>query len=320
MNKLCWFSCKNLLLLAWVFTPMVWGSQQESSKSLHTYSVQNLTIEQHEIFSEAFALKVQVKVFLPPNYQADKLAQYATLYINDGQDAVAVNVADTLQQLYTSRKIKPIIVVAISMLPDRMATYGFSDRESQKSLPAETHYGSVGKSAHEYSEWLALKLVPYIDRHYRTLAKPQERAILGWSLGAANAFNIGWNYPDVFSKIGSFSASFWLSEKSNDPSTQLVHKLIVNKPLPESFSVWLAVGTEEETDDRDSDGIIDTMDDSQDLLVALENKKLANPGSTINHDFSFTPFPGGQHNQQTWKRMLPDFLIWAYPLENPSRK
>ena len=146
-----------------------------------------------------------IRVFLPPDYTGNGLARFPTLYINDGQDADAVGLSETLNRMYREKRIAPLIVVAVPMLADRMAIYGYSDRSAGTSLPAETRYGPVGGKAHAYSEWLALHLVPEIDRQYRTIPDPEARTILGWSLGAANAFSIGWNYPGVFGRVGAFS-------------------------------------------------------------------------------------------------------------------
>ena len=311
LNRLKYQTLSGALLLGVCFNGTVFGADKNGTDLLHTYSVSSVLSILHEIPAPAFKQNIQVRVFLPPNYSNVSNLRYPSLYINDGQDADAVELAETLNKLYAEQKIDPVIVIAISMLPDRMATYGFSDREAKLSLPAQTRNGLVGVRAQEYSEWLAKSLVPFIDAHYRTHAKPEARVILGWSLGATNAFNIAWNYPDVFSKVGAFSPSFWLSDKSGDISQSLAIKLIESKSIPKHFGIWLAAGTAEETDDRDGDGVIDVLDDAQDVIDALKSKA---HHSKRRHDFSLTRLEGGQHNQSSWKLLLPAFLQWAYPV------
>jgi enterochelin esterase-like enzyme len=296
------------------------GAAPVVAENMHTYSSPSLQIVEHQVLASAFKQNVQVQVFLPPNYSKTSNVQYPSLYFNDGQDAEAVGLAETLRQLVAEQKISPVIVIAVAMLPDRMGTYGFSDREAQLSLPAETRYGAVGLRAYEYSNWLAESLVPYIDARYRTKAKPEARTILGWSLGAANAFNLGWNYPDVFGRVGGFSPSFWLRAKSDDPSTAIVQTLIAQKPMPPHFTLWLAVGGAEETEDRDGDGIIDVIDDAQGVIEALNSKSEQSNIVKIHTHFNLVPFQDGQHNPQTWRRVLPEFLIWAYPLDSGKGK
>ncbi len=93
-------------------------------------------------------------------------------------------------------------------------------------------------------------------------------------------------------------------------------QIIASKPLPEHFKVWLAVGLNEETDDRDLDGIIDVLDDSQNVVKALEVKVQQSAKPKESYDFSVTTFADGEHNQESWKQMLPFFLQWAYPVDN----
>ncbi len=317
LNCFKYSELSSILLLAMMFSGILFASENTPVESLHTYSTASLRIEQHDIPALAFKQNVQVRVFLPPNYSKASNLHYPSLYVNDGQDAEVVALEATLQQLYAEQKIRPVIVVAISMLPDRINTYGFSDREAKLSMPAETRYGSVGTRAHEYSEWLAKSLVPFIDSNYQTLSKPEARTILGWSLGAANAFNIAWNYPDVFSKVGAFSPSFWLSTKSGDFSQCLAIKLIASKPMPRHFNIWLAVGTAEETDDRDADGVIDALDDAQAVIDALNAKTSSVKQNEPYRKFQLRTYKDGQHNQASWKVMLPDFLQWDYPVVIP---
>lgn len=257
---------------------------------------------------------LDVRVFLPPDYARNTDTRYPALYINDGQDAGAVGLAETLGRLYREKRIAPVIVVAVPMLPDRIGTYGFSDRAAGISLPAATRFGPVGARAHAYSQWLALELVPEIDRQFRTLRKSEARTVLGWSLGAASAFSIAWNYPEVFGRTGGFSPSFWLSREANRPDTAIAPDMIARAPAPTTFRAYFAVGTAEETDDRDGDGIIDAVDDVRGVYDAL---RMRFPGAS-EADLRWVVIEGGRHEQASWKRMLPDFLIWAFPAAAPA--
>jgi len=288
-------------------------------------------IESFDLAASAFAPEqVHVRVLLPPGY--DKGARrYPVLYINDGQDMAAVGLRETLAALHGDGTIRPVVVVAIDMLHDRMGTYGLSDRAAGRSMPGDSRFGPVGTRAHEYSEWVAKTLVPYIDAHYRTRAKPAERAILGWSLGGLNAFNLGWQYPEVFGRVGAFSPSFWLAADRSGPAaiqrTRLAQQMVDAATPRKGERFFFAVGNAEETDDRDGDGVIDAVDDTRDLVQGWHDadgttrKGLAQQGYSFDTDWATTPhrtdvayvlLPDGQHNQASWARMLPLFLHWAY--------
>src|SRR5207342_3793026 len=109
-----------------------------------------------------------------------------------------------------------------------------------------------GTQAHAYSEWLAKTLVPTIDARYRTRTTPDARAVLGWSLGALNAFNLGWQYPELVARVGAFSPSFWLSAERGDAQavqrTRLAQQMVAGSTPHWGLQQYFAVGTNEETD------------------------------------------------------------------------
>ena len=278
---------------------------------------------------------MKTTVYLPPGY-ADGTRRYPVLYVNDGQDRQAVKLRETLQQLIESGEIRAPIVVAIDMPPDRMGAYGLSDRKTGKNLVAKTRHGDIGANAHAYSEWLAHTLVPAIDARYRTRTTPDARAILGWSLGGLNAFNLGWQYPEVFGRAGAFSPSFWpASDTTDDTSMQRTRmaQRMVDASEPRNGARWFfAVGPAEESADRDGDGIDDAVDDARDILEGWNAdaggmKGLRQLGYSINDDHatkatradaSLYLLPGGKHEQAAWARMLPVFLRWAYAVNAPA--
>ena len=278
---------------------------------------------------------LRVRVYLPPGY-ASAHARYDVLYANDGQDMEAVGLAGTLASLHATHAIRPIIVVAIDMPPDRMAGYGFLDRGKGEAIVAPTKYGEVGANAQAYAQWLTQELVPVIDARYRSVARPDGRALLGWSLGAASAFAVGWQYPDLFGRVGAFSPSFWLATDDAGAeavqASRIAHWLVAERPPLSRPRLFFAVGTDEETGDRDGDGVIDVLDDTRDLLdgwkdaQGREHKGLRQQGYAVNMEGATRPsrdpatlylLQGGRHDQASWARMLPAFLRWAYAVHAP---
>ena len=218
---------------------------------------------------------------------------------NDGQDFADVHVRGALEKLRDT--LKPFIVVAIHMPSDRMAGYGLADRAAGHSVLSPTKYGPVGANAHAYSEWVVRTLVPYVDTHWPTQANARGRAILGWSLGGINAFSIGWNYPEVFGRIGAFSPSFWLADARD---ARIAQALVARSPAKTGLHAYFAVGTKEEEGDRDHDGVIDVIDDANELAALLRERG--------GNDVVVVELPGGIHRQNSWAEMLPGFLRWAY--------
>lgn len=273
-------------------------------------------------------------VHLPDGYDPARAVGYPVLYVNDGQDRDAVRLDATTRALVASGRIVPLIVVSIDMPPDRMAAYGLSDRARGASAPGDSRAGPVGTRAHAYAEWIAQVLVPHIDRTYRTQDGPSGRTLLGWSLGGLQAFNMGWRYPDRFGCIGAFSPSLWLpADRSSQQAagrTRIAHRWVDADAPPAGVRWWLSVGTHEETDDRDGDGINDALDDVMELalggdaegVAAMPLRGLAqhrlsiavDPAvpSSADADVVVWRLQDGRHTQEDWARMLPAFLSWAF--------
>lgn len=305
---------------------MAWGMDgQTRAQPAADASVLHLSLD-----AAAFAPeKLKVTVYLPPGY-ADGGQRYPVLYADDGQDMAAVGLQDTLARLYAQRAIRPVIVVAVDMLADRASGYGLSDRARRRSIVGGSRIGPIGLRAYGYSDWLATQLVPYVDAHYRTQADAAGRTILGWSLGGLNAFNLGWNYPEVFGRVGAFSPSFWLAADRSSAkaveATRLAQAMVDRADGRKPLRFWLSVGGREETNDRNGDGVIDAVEDVQDLIDGVRlpdgrhlrglrdlGYRVSGPDQTGHTaDVTYRVWPDGEHNQATWKRMLPDFLIWAY--------
>ncbi len=282
-------------------------------------------VQKLELAAPAFAPeRLHVTVYLPPGY-AQSTARYPVLYADDGQDMQAVGLQATLAGLYGEHAIEPLIVVAIDMLHDRASGYGLSDRARGQSVVGGSRIGAIGLRAADYSAWVATSLVPYIDAHYRTRADVHQRTMMGWSLGALNAFNLGWQYPDVFGQVGAMSPSFWLAGDRSDAAavqrSRLALAMVDRGPKRDGLKFWFAAGTAEETNDRDHDGVIDVVDDLQDLVDGWRGDGVRRRGlrqlgySTAGAHADVTVFllPGGHHQQASWAKMLPVFLRWAFP-------
>ncbi|WP_254424572.1 alpha/beta hydrolase-fold protein [Rhodanobacter sp. C05] len=321
-------------MLAWLLACCA-GNGWAVAATVTTVADANSAVISLQLDATAFAPeRIKVAVYLPQDYDSSAASgrHYPVLYANDGQDMAAVGLQATLAQLYRQHAIQPVIVVAIDMLADRASGYGLSDRSTSRSLVGGSPIGPIGTRAQEYSAWVATQLVPYIDAHYRTRRSVRDRAMLGWSLGALNAFNLGWQYPDVFGRVGAFSPSFWLAtDRSNATAiehTRLVQGMVDRGGKRAGLKMWFAVGTAEENSDRDGNGIIDAVNDVQDVIEGYRGADgfheggLKQLGYSVNLDYARHPsrrtdialflLQGGRHNQAAWKQMLPPFLLWAY--------
>lgn len=255
----------------------------------------------HEIFSRHLQDFRRAHVYLPPSYQKS-CKQYHVLYINDGQDMKLLKLKENLEKLYKAQSIEELIVVAIPA-GHRMQEYGTA------GIPDYKRRGSL---AGKYSKFILNELIPFINAQYRTSKFIPKTGIIGFSMGGLTAFDICWNHPFHFGMAGAFSASFWWRSKAfeegfNEDNDRIMHNVVKNANKKEGLKFWFQAGTEDEKEDRNNNGIIDAIDDTLDLMKALEEK-----GYKRDEDFVYEEVEGGKHNYNTWSEILPTFLKWAY--------
>lgn len=240
--------------------------------------------------------KVKVDIYLPFPFRPDTI-QYKCILMNDGQDAEQLKLIDTLTAFY--EKGEKFVVVAVHA-GDRMNEYGTAGHPDYKNR---------GWKAKTYSDFIIHKLLPYLRLHYSLFTQQHNSIVSGFSLGGLSAIDLLWKNPDVFSKVGVFSGSFWwrmkgLSQGYHD-SDRIMHQLIDKGRHVEGLKFWFEAGTKDETSDRNKNGIIDSIDDTLDLISSLKKK-----GYT-DEDISYLEIEGGEHNFNTWSEAFPKFLIWA---------
>jgi enterochelin esterase-like enzyme len=244
---------------------------------------------------------VEVEVFLPVNFSSEK--KYPLLVLNDGQDSAAVGVLESVQSLVNGGSITEIIVAAVAA-GDRLQEYG---------VAARNDYKGRGKKAKSYTRYVTTELVPYLIYRYPVDPDPSTHAIAGYSLGGLSAIDIAWNHPNIFTKVGVFSGSFWWRKRDaqsrfySDNRDRLMHLQIRKGKFKPGMKFWFQTGTRDELSDRNENGVIDSIDDTLDLVAELTTK-----GYRPFKDIQYLEIKNGEHNQATWAEAMPYFLKWAF--------
>ncbi len=252
-----------------------------------------------------------IDIYLPPGYRRDpSQPAYKTLYINDGQDMEQLRLRETLATLYARDRLQPIVVVAIPANADRLQEYGTAVAPNAQGL---------GAKAALYNRFVTQELMPLIQQEFHVSEHVLDTAVLGASLGGLSAFDLAWNYPDIFGKVGVFSGSFWwraAEDETRVPPNQLIAPAIVRQSqYRPAFRGWFEVGARDELSDRDNNGVIDAIQDTLELiddLVALGYRRDA--------DVMYVEVENGRHDWPTWAEALPEFLCWAFPKKSPQTR
>ena len=235
----------------------------------------------------------RVWVYLPPDY-ATSSKRYPVLYMHDGQNvfddstsfAGEWGVDETLDSLH-ARGDRGVIVVAVD---------NGGNMRMQEYSPWATRFGE-GKGD-PYVDFLVKTLKPWADAKYRTLPDREHTAIAGSSMGGLISFYAALKYPEVFSKAGIFSPSFWIAPAAYEMATRT--------KLAGDVRYYMISGSLEGDNPQVYRGYHERMADT---LTKAGLKPGRNLVSTI--------VPLGKHNEAFWRREFPAAYQWLF--NNPQK-
>ena len=226
-----------------------------------------------------------LRIYLPPSYLENAAKRYPVLYMHDGQNlfdpktaayGVAWGIDETVDHLVAIGAMDELIVVGVDNTPARIAEY---------TPCCDPKY--AGGKLDAYDAFIVDTVKPMIDQALRTLPGKDNTAIMGSSLGGIASVAIALRHPDVFSKAGGVSSSFWWNRKS----------MITNIPARVALKFYIDAGTE-------GDGLEETMQ-MRDAMVEQ--------GYVMGADLFFYRAEGGSHNEKSWAARVEKPLKWFFP-------
>ncbi len=267
------------------------------------YSLKEVSVlvEQNLIKSTFLKRTVVVDFYFPANVNTANSA--SVLLINDGQDMVRMEFAEILEKMYGVDMISPLICICIHCGMERKREYGVA------GIP---DYKGRGDKAQLYTRFILEELLPVVKSRFpETESKP--KAFAGFSLGALSALDIVWHHPDIFNKAGVFSGSLWWRSMDqelpeyDDQEHRIIHKVIREDVAKPGLKFFFQCGNMDETKDRNNNGIIDSIDDTLDLMYELKEK-----GYEPGRDIEYLELSDGRHDVPTWGKAMPVFLNWGW--------
>jgi S-formylglutathione hydrolase FrmB len=134
----------------------------------------------------------RVRILLPAGYRHDGGRRYPVLYLLHGalENESAYTTQDFGLREYTAKL--PLIVA----MPDSGTGGGYVNW---------WNFGRGGPP--QWETYHVRQLIPWIDAHYRTVAKREGRAVAGLSMGGDGAFKYAAKHPDLFVAAHAFSGA-----------------------------------------------------------------------------------------------------------------
>jgi enterochelin esterase-like enzyme len=262
---------------------------------METEPIDDLMVENIELQSRYLKRAVRIDLY-NTDTEADKCS---LLLMNDGQDLVTMGCSNILRRL----KLKPLIIAGIHCGDDRKNEYGMS---------AGPDYKGWGAKAAAYEKFVVNELMPFLLNRFSNVSIT-DTSFSGFSLGGLSALDISWNHAEIFRMAAVFSGSLWWRSvdkvnKDYDPwKHRMMHKQIKESLFQTGFRFFFECGELDELEDRNKNGVIDSIDDTIDLMRLLIRK-----GYREGDDILYLQMPNGRHDVSSWEKALPVFLKWAY--------
>jgi enterochelin esterase-like enzyme len=260
-----------------------------------------IIVEHAELSSEFLERTVKLDFYLPVHIEQPE--EISLLLINDGQDLVTMEFDKLLDSLHQHQAIRPLLCVGIHCGDDRKNEYG---------MASSLDYKGRGAKAALYNRFIFEEVLPYVYSHY-ALHSVKEKAFAGFSLGGLSALDIIWNHPDTFQKVGVFSGSLWWRIKDrndkdyNENTDRLMPRQIRNGAYYPGLKFFFQVGELDEAEDRNRNGVIDSIDDTIDVM-----KELLAKGYYEGRDMVYMQLADGRHDVSSWAKAFPAFLLWGW--------
>jgi len=152
--------------------------------------------------SRAMGVTRGLWIYTPPGYDKSN-AKYPVVYLlhgnGEGLNGWVMNGRANiiLDNLIADRKAQPMILV----MPQGHAL------QAPGVGPLVRIAGETGMFSPRFPKDLLEDIIPFVEKNYRVIANPNNRAIAGLSMGGGQAMSIGLSHPELFHYVLGFSAA-----------------------------------------------------------------------------------------------------------------
>lgn len=269
-----------------IFQILTW----EDVGGTNSTAADNVEVIDDEFYMPQLDRYRRIWVYLPPDYD-DTDNDYKVLYMHDGQNVFDLatsfagewEVDETLNDLFAQGDEGCIVVGIDNGGIHRLDEYS----------PWYNSQFEAGGEGEEYMQFLVETLKPYIDENYRTLTDREWTGLMGSSMGGFISTFGGIQHSDVFSRIGSFSPSYWFAW--ND-----VVDFIETTAHPDPMRIYSIAG---ELEGGSMAADAETIDDLYGESGYDEDEHL-----TVIHD-------DGEHSEWYWAREFEAAYLWLWASE-----
>lgn len=216
---------------------------------------------------------IDLFIYLPTSYNKQK--RYPVIYMHDGQ-----NLSDPSLTTYghvwnveslKEFKVREVIIVGINS--------PYIEGRTDELCPYQNEMSKgLGRQYLDEVE----EVVKYIDKHYLTIPNPENRLLMGSSMGGLITTYAAVYYTHLYKNFACLSNAYWVDER-----------ILEEVPNIKGVKYYMDVGT-----DEGRDGYVELNDKAYDLLQ--------------NEDSLYIKVPGAIHNEEEWAVRFPMIVRWFY--------
>ncbi|GDY17971.1 ferric enterobactin esterase [Verrucomicrobiota bacterium] len=213
---------------------------------------------------EVVPYKRKVQVYIPAQYVAGQPVRL--LLVTDGP-WYTKRVATALDNLIAAKRVPVQVAVMVE-------SGGGDSKGSQRGLEYDTLSG-------KYAEFIEAEVLPRVTKETGVVftKKPDERAAMGGSSGAAAALTMAWYHPDLYRRVLSYSGTFVDQQYPTDPKTPHgaweYHEHLIAKTDKKPLRLWLQVGEKDNGWDRDEASLHNWVMANERMAAVLAQKGYA---------------------------------------------
>jgi enterochelin esterase-like enzyme len=238
-----------------------------------------------------------ITVYVPAQYKHGAKAPFIVIHDGPKMGEPDVTLAHVLDNLIAQKRVPALVAISIQ-------NGGGDAQGSQRGLEYDTMSG-------KFAEFIEAEVLPAVEKNanVKLTHKPDGRAAMGCSSGAAAAFTMAWYHPEWYHRIVSYSGTFVNQQWPFNPETPGgawgYHESIIANSKPKPIRIWMHVG------DRDLYNPNVMRDEMHDWVVA--NHRMAKVFKDKGYQYQYVyALDSGHCDRKVREQTLPQALEWVW--------
>jgi len=239
-----------------------------------------------------------ITVYIPKQYKPDsQAAPFIVMHDGPKSGESDTTVTHILDSLIAQRRVPVMLAVMIQ-------NGGGDAQGSERGLEYDTLSG-------RFAEYIEAEVLPAVEKTYsvKLTRKPEGRAVMGCSSGAAAAFTMAWFHPEWYQRVISYSGTFVNQQWPFNPDTPggawEYHASLIPHGAPKPIRIWMQAG------DRDLFNPNTMRDGMHDWVEA--NHRMATVLKLKGYSYQYVFALNSAHCDRTMRyQTLPEALEWVW--------